>query len=277
MQDRFGNFNYYKVIGVRTEDKLTATGYPETSAHRAATCAVKGNDVTQTNDKYLKEGDYAASLTTVGETVLWLDGEKRLNFVASRDSRALNILKGDAASTENDLIHLTAVKSHENAAALRDLLPNLKPVPLSLATSAGFGDRLGIATPGHVLALHRVDSTIAPIFAQQSIREMTRTKRTPAEVMTDASWGAFQAGWRGVIGADADHLKTLDDIDACATAGFSFYTVDPGEFVNDGAETADAAELRDAFDTLCPGTPSRPPPQTSCVFIKAASVSRPKA
>ena len=209
---------------------------------------MKGDVVTA--EKYLAEGDYSESLTKADDAVLWLDGEKNLNLVAPTDSRALKIFKGEVGSSENGLVHLKAAKSFENAAALREMLPNLQPVPLGLQTSAGFGDRLGIATPGHARALNQVGGTIAPIFAQQSIREMTRTGRTPEEVMTDATWGAFQAGWREPVGADADHLKTFADIDACAAAGFSFYTVDPGEFVNDAAETADAAALQEAFDAL---------------------------
>ncbi len=215
---------------------------------------VKGDMVqdnaVQTAEKYFAKDDYSASVSTAGDVVLWLDGKKKLNLVAPPDSRVLDNFKGEVGSSENDLVHLKAVKSHENAAALLELLPNLKPTPLGLKTSAGFGDRLGVATPGHARALQQVGGTIAPIFAQQSIREMTRTIRTPADVMADATWGAFQAGWREPVGADADHLKTLSDSDACAAAGFSFYTVDPGEFVNDAAETADAAALQEAFDAL---------------------------
>ena len=37
-----------------------------------------------------------------------------------------------------------------NAAALREKLPWLRPQLLGLQTSAGSGDRLGLATPGHV-------------------------------------------------------------------------------------------------------------------------------
>ena len=56
-------------------------------------------------------------------------------------------------------------------------------VTLGLAPSFGFGDRIGLATPGHVEAMKRSGSGIAPIFPQQSIREMTRTGRTPGQVM----------------------------------------------------------------------------------------------
>ncbi len=51
-----------------------------------------------------------------------------------------------------------------------------KASPLSLTKSFGFGDRLGVATPGHLSAALGYD--FAPIFAQQSIREMARTQRT---------------------------------------------------------------------------------------------------
>jgi len=73
---------------------------------------------------------------------------------------------------------------------------------------------------------------------------MTRTGRTPREVMDDATWGLFAEGWREGSGADADHLKTTADIDACLAAGFSLFTLDPGEHVDSAADAADAATLR---------------------------------
>ena len=120
-----------------------------------------------------------------------------------------------------------------NAAALRACLPWLRPVPLGLRTSAGFGDRLGLATPGHVQAVR--GTGIAPIFAQQSVRENARTGRTPQQVLDDATWGLFQEGWREPWGADADHLKTPADVDAFIAAGYTFYTIDPGDHVDNAA------------------------------------------
>ena len=38
-------------------------------------------------------------------------------------------------------------------------------------------------------------------------------------------------------GADADHLKTVDDIPPFIAAGYTFFTVDPGEHVDNGADT----------------------------------------
>lgn len=136
----------------------------------------------------------------------------------------------------------------ENAAALRARLPWLNAAPLGMATSAGFGDRLGIATPGHVLSVQ--GTGVAPIFGQQSVRENSRTGRTPQQVIDDAMWGVFQAGWRDLWGADADHLKTPDDIDAFVAAGYSFFTIDPSAHVDNAADTDTESALHAKVDAL---------------------------
>jgi hypothetical protein len=135
-----------------------------------------------------------------------------------------------------------------NAAALRDRLPWLRPVTLGLRTSAGFGDRLGLATPGHVRAVR--ETGIAPIFAQQSVRENARTGRTPQQVMDDATWGLFQEGWREPWGADADHLKTPAVVDGFVAAGYTFFTIDPGDHVDNEAHTAPPAQVEAKVQAL---------------------------
>src|SRR4051794_19475682 len=100
---------------------------------------------------------------------------------------------------------------------------------MGLNPSFGFGDRIGLATPGHVAAMDRSGAGIEPIFPQQSIHEMARTGRTPGRVMSDALAGMRGAGWSGRTGADADHLKTNEDVDVTAAAGFTFFTIDPSD------------------------------------------------
>lgn len=130
-----------------------------------------------------------------------------------------------------------------NAQALRSRMPWLNPVPGGLKLSFGFGDRLGLATPGH--ALSAWEAKLYPIFAQQSVRENARTKRTPQQVVDEAMWGLFQTGWGKPWGADADHLKTPQDLPAFVAAGYTFYTVDPGEHVGKPSASASPHELRD--------------------------------
>ncbi len=166
------------------------------------------------------------------------------------DGKRLGI-RGDATGFDGTrqgevtLCPLTAA----NAAALRDRLPWLRPRPLGLQTSAGCGDRLGLATPGHVQAVRRA-AGIAPILAQQSMRENARTGRTPQQVVDDAMWGVFQEGWREPWGADADHLKTVEEIDLCVAAGYTFFTVDPGDHVDNEAHTAPMEVLKKKIHAL---------------------------
>lgn len=124
----------------------------------------------------------------------------------------------------------------------------MKPTILGLKKSFGFGDRLGLATPGHLSASSRYD--FAPIFAQQSIREMERTLRSPTEVMDAARDALLQAGYTGVWGADGDHLKTEADIDATAAVGFCFFTLDPSEFVVNSADTMAQEDLAAAIGSM---------------------------
>jgi hypothetical protein len=186
---------------------------------------------------------YAASVVEAGGTTLSLVRLGRENRLAVRGDWT-----GFAGSAESAGEARLFPLSAPNAAELRRRLPGLQPVPLGLRTSAGTGDRLGLATPGHARAFR--DTGIAPIFAQQSIREMTRTERTPVDVMTDATWGAFQAGWPGPVGADADHLKNIADADVTAAAGFSLFTVDPGEYVDSSADAASAPDVEAKVDAL---------------------------
>lgn len=143
----------------------------------------------------------------------------------------------------------------ERTAELWAAAPALRPVPLGLEPSFGFGDRTGLATPGHVEALRRAGSGIHPIWAQQSIREMARTRRTPEEVMAEACFGALEAGYDGPAGADADHLKTPEDVDRTAAAGFTFFTIDPSDDVDPGADDYPEAELRARFAAVRDLTP----------------------
>jgi hypothetical protein len=165
--------------------------------------------------------------------------------VPAASLRLLDDLDGETTSAPSGTL-LVGPRSARNAAALRRHLAWLRPRPLGTKTSAGLGDRLGLATPGHVRAVRAVGgfAAIAPIFPQQSIREMTRTGRTPTEVMDDATWGMLAEGWRDGTGADADHLKTTADVDACLAVGFSMFTIDPSEHVDSSADTADLSTLR---------------------------------
>ena len=200
----------------------------------------------------LNNGAYPESQVSYEGATYWLersaDGAKRLVAVAD-DESAFRGFAGTTKRTDGQ-VRLVADTTPENAQALRSALPWLTPSRFGLHTSVGFGDRLGLATPGHVQALKTVGGPINPVFAQQSIREMGRCHRTPRNVLDDATWGAFQAGWTTPVGGDADHLEKLEDIDDTVAAGFVFYTLDPKAEVDPEAEHADAAVIQQKVEAL---------------------------
>lgn len=165
------------------------------------------------------------------------------------DGKVLRTFAGDVTRVGDEVL-LRGPRDARNAAALREALPWLQPRAVGQRASFGFGDRLGLATPGHVRALRRSSGHTAPVFAQQSIREMERTARSPQDVIDDAMWGVFAEGWRDGFAADADHVKTLADLDRCVDAGFTFFTVDPGDLVDDSVDGLTGPQLDERFDGL---------------------------
>jgi hypothetical protein len=193
--------------------------------------------------------DHMPGLTAYARSVSELDGTTYFLAMGS-EGKVLGI-SGDTAGFEGQVQGdlLLCPLSAGNAAELRERLPWLKPQTLGLSRAAGCGDRLGLATPGHIRAVRSVGG-FAPIYAQQSMRENARTGRSPQQVVNDAMWGIFQEGWRDPWGADADHLKTTDDIDLCLAAGYTFFTVDPGDHVDNEAHTAPMEVLADKLHAL---------------------------
>src|SRR5919106_1089016 len=133
------------------------------------------------------------------------------------------------------MLHADRYLSSETStrAIARELYQTVAALPIT--PSFGFGDRLGLATPGHIAAVR--GTQFAPIFAQQSVRENARTGRSPQQVLDDAKRAIDAAQWDAPWGADADHLKTEDDIPPFVVAGYTFFTIDPGEHVDNTADT----------------------------------------
>lgn len=198
-------------------------------------------------------GVYIHSITAVQNSLFFLgrrSDQKYLGVLSANLSLA-DTFAGERLPVSVDdqtLTLIIAPTTATNAAALRRVLPFIVAQPLGLRKSAGCGDRLGLATPGHLRSIRKSD--MAPILAQQSMRENARTGRSPQEVIDDAMWGILQEGWRDGFGADADHLKTTADIDICAAAGYTFFTIDPGEYVDNSANEAPFSELQQKVKAL---------------------------
>jgi hypothetical protein len=192
---------------------------------------------------------YPRSIAATPEAVYFLGRQGNKRYICAWGTK--HGLKGEAYSVwfgEETVKAILCSAESSSLAQLRKKLGYLRPVRLGLVKLIGLGDRLGLATPGHVQAVQLGD--MAPIFAQPSVRENRRTSRTPQEVLDDATLGVFQEGWTAGFGADADHVKYKDDIDTFIEAGYSFYTFDAGDHVNDQAHTASPAALKAGYEAL---------------------------
>ncbi|MBM3702395.1 MAG: hypothetical protein FJW63_05325 [Actinobacteria bacterium] len=121
-----------------------------------------------------------------------------------------------------------------NLEKIKVIFPFLLPTPIGLSSSFGFGDRLGIATPAHIRVIGN-NRNISPVFAQQSVRELEKTGRDYREVIDDVIWGVFQEGFEGKWGADADHLKNEEQLRKSVKEGFTMYTLDPSDLIQEQA------------------------------------------
>ncbi|NWF89333.1 MAG: hypothetical protein HXY50_07690 [Ignavibacteriaceae bacterium] len=173
-----------------------------------------------------------------------------LIYDVERDSRLTQAFTGEEFKVNGSLY--TIIKkcelSTQNRKAIQQYFEFTQPKLLGLVNSFGFGDRIGLANAAHIRSLAK--SEFKAILAQQSIRELTRTNRTPAEVMDAAVWAVFQEGYKYGFGADADHLKTTDDIDLMVESGFKMFTFDPGEFVHNEADKIETQLLNKAIKKI---------------------------
>ncbi len=194
---------------------------------------------------------YALSRFELDSSALGLgreNGEKLLFEIADSAELLESSLVGDVTSGADYAVKRCPL-THENAVALRTLLPWTAPVSLrNRKTTIGCGDRLGRATPGHLQAVKQYP--VAPVLAQQSIRELNLTGRTFENVVDDVTFLVLQEGYTDGYGADGDHLKTLEDINMAIDAGMAMITLDLSEVMNAQAQAWSAEEVEQAFSEL---------------------------
>ncbi|MCL2879505.1 MAG: tagaturonate epimerase family protein [Treponema sp.] len=186
---------------------------------------------------YLGINAYEKSIHNTGSDAVFMaeDDGRTVIVVASSDGKAVDTHGFNGRDSGDGKFR--APLTHENACALRKLFPFTAPVcGLSKPRSFGLGDRLGIATPGHIDLFMNKD--VFPIFAQQSIRELNLTGRTYEDVLDAATFAVFREGYTKGFGADGDHLKTAKDVEYALSLGFTMITLDCSDHIkNDVTES----------------------------------------
>ena len=139
--------------------------------------------------------------------------------------------------------------NHANAALVREFFPFARPTShADKKITVGLGDRLGLASPGHIRLIKGLD--VFPVLAQQSMRELNLTGRTYPDVLDAATWAVLQEGYECGYGADGDHLKTADEVAMALGCGFTMITLDCSEHINNDALNSPPREIERLYNEL---------------------------
>ena len=179
---------------------------------------------------------YEKSINRKGPSTVFMAKEDGLDFIFVQGKNPG--FKGEKLPGNK----FKAPLNHKNAEVLRKLFPFTAPSRvLGQERSFGIGDRLGIATPGHIRLFEKFDAY--PVFAQQSIRELTLTNRTFEDVMDVVTFSVFREGFKKGWGADGDHLKNAKDVKNALSLGFTMITLDCSEHINNNVTDENAPAL----------------------------------
>jgi len=115
--------------------------------------------------------------------------------------------------------------------------------PITLSPSFGFGDRprAGDTRTYRRGAWNRPGAGLRPAVRAREYPH----RPLPQQVLEDARRAVEAAGWDAPWGADADHLKSVDDFPPFVAAGYTLFTVDPGEHVDNAASIDPLPVLRE--------------------------------
>jgi hypothetical protein len=154
-------------------------------------------------------------------------GEVRALAVFNQDSLGFS---GHAFHSGKNWVWLCPL-NHGNAVHLRRRVTSAAPATLrDRAITFGVGDRLGIATPGHIRILRRF--YLSPVLAQQSPRELELSGRTFRDIIDPVTWAVFQEGYTEPWGADGDHLKTVEWVKEAQSLGCTMITADLSDHIH---------------------------------------------
>lgn len=174
--------------------------------------------------------------------------ERFLMVVSSGNSGIVKDFEGEKLG-DNLIVAKKCPLNAHNAEVIRKNFQWSAPISLrSKKTTVGCGDRLGLASPGHIIAAKEFG--VSPVLAQQSMRELTLTNRTYRNVVDDTTFLVYQSAFKDGYGADGDHLKTIPDIDIALAAGMPMITLDLSDVMLAAAGSWSNAEVDKAFAKL---------------------------
>ena len=192
---------------------------------------------------------YPSSVQHIDGAVVCMirQGEERAVAVFNRDSLGFS---GHSFHSGQNRVRLCPL-NHNNAVHLRKRVAFTGPSALrDRAVTFGVGDRLGIATPGHIRVLRQFE--VSPVLAQQSPRELELAGRTYSDIVDPVTWAVFQEGYNEPWGADGDHLKTVEWVKEAQSLGCTMITADLTDYIQTALGKLQGEALNIEYEKLAP-------------------------
>jgi len=184
--------------------------------------------------------EYPDSARSRGDSTFHMEetGEGCVLVVTGPDAALLDGAEKTRSGKTLKLCPLTV----ENSKVIRKLFEFTNPVRhKGHNVTIGFGDRLGLASAGHIRLVSGLD--VFPVLAQQSKRELNLTNRTYDDVLAAAVWAVFREGYTKGYGADGDHLKTHEEVKSALKSGYSMITLDCSDHIRNDLAYAPQPEI----------------------------------
>ena len=190
---------------------------------------------------------YPGSLQVRGVSAFFIGRNDKSDYLAVAGPDA-ELFTGEIAMYQSKQYKLCPL-TVENSQVIRELFAFTNPVRCEgRAVSLGMGDRLGLASYGHIRSVLGTD--VFPVLAQQSMRELNLTGRTYEEVLAAAVWAVFREGYTKGYGADGDHLKTSEEVKYALGCGYSMITLDCSEHIRNDYAAAEQGEVDAQYEKL---------------------------
>ena len=151
-------------------------------------------------------------------------------------------------SCEQDGLHVDIMSLNaNNAAVIRRFVKWAAPSACGIkGTSIGFSDWLGAA--GGCIAPLFVKKQVKPVLAEYSAADSVLLKRNFLEAVDAATWGVFETGYKEGYGANAEGLKSEEDIVKALLYGYSMIGLDCSDKINLQIEKMSDAEVEKRYN-----------------------------
>ena len=161
------------------------------------------------------------SLNSIGETAVYMakDGDNYAIILTGKNTAGFKAADIGDGKFRAELVH-------ENAVVIRKHFPWTIPVKgLVKFQSVGIGERKSLSSTENINLFR--NSEIFPVLAQAASREFLD------EALDAATFTAFREGLKKGYGADAEHVKTKEEIEHALSLGYKMITLDCSDHVKE--------------------------------------------